>query len=129
MFFSWLPTSSTFGEYTIQGVTKYNNKQYKIWDIIIKGNSYTFKNLETKLKKKKNLSGNSKNVVYITEYSDCKEIYIGSTQAPNIRTSLHKSNIKIEGNKKLNVLKHLYQCSWGKFEIMRIYQNNDYMLF
>ena len=60
--------------------------------------------------------------------NECKEIYIGSTQALNTRKSLHKSNIKIEENRKLNVSKHLYQCSRGKFNIMPIYQNNDYTL-
>ena len=69
----------------------------------------------------------SKNLVYIIECSKCKEIYIGSTQALNTRTSLHRSNIKIEGNRKLNVSKHLCKCSQGKFKIMPIYQTN-YML-
>ena len=55
-----------------------------------------------------------------------QKIYIGSTQALNIRTSFHRSNIKIEENKKLNVSKHLYQCSRGKFKIIPIYQTNDY---
>ena len=44
-----------------------------------------------------------------------KKKYIGSTQAFNTRTSLHKSNIKIEENRKLNVSKHLYECNWSKF--------------
>ena len=81
-----------------------------------------------KFKINKNLSCNSKNVVYIIEYIECKEIYKGSTRALNTSTSLHKSNIKIEENSKLNVSKHLYQCSRGKFYIMPIYQNNDYTL-
>ena len=53
---------------------------------------------------------------------------LGSTQALNKRTSLHKSNIKIEENRKLNISKHLYQWSRGNFNIMPIYQNNDYTL-
>ena len=119
-------TSSIFGENTTQGVTKCKNKRCKICDIIIEDNSYTFKNHETKFKMNlKNLSCNSKNVVYIIECSECNEIFIGSTQALNTRTSLHKSNIKIEENTKLNVPKHLYQCSRGKFTIMLIYQTND----
>ena len=103
--------SSTFGENTTQGVTKCNNKQCKIYDIIIEGKSYSFKIPETKFKIIKNSSCNSKNVVYIIECNECKEIYIGSTQALNTRISLHKSNIKIEENRKVNVSKHLYQCS------------------
>ena len=54
-----------------------------------------------------------------------QRIYIGSTQALNTRKPLHKSNIKIEDNKKLNVSKHLYQCSRGIFKIMPIYRTND----
>ena len=102
--------SSTFGENATLGVTKCNNKWCKIYDMIIEGKSYTFKNPKTKFKINKNLSCNSKNVVYIIECSECKEIYIGSTQALNTRTSFHRSNIKIEENRKWNVSKHLYQC-------------------
>ena len=57
-----------------------------------------------------------------------KEIYIGSTKVLDTRASLHKSNIKIEENRKFNVSKNLYQCNWGKFDIMPINQNNDYTL-
>ena len=95
---------------------------------LYEGKSYSFKNQETKFKINEDLSCNSKNVVYIIKYSECKEIYIGSRQALNTRTSLHRSYIKIEENRKLDVLKHLYQTSQGKFEIMPIYQTNDYKL-
>ena len=99
-----------------------------ICDIVIEGKSYTFKDPVTRFKINKNLSCNSKNVVHIIEYNECKEIHIGSTQALNTRTSLHKSNIKREENRNLNVSKHRYQCSRGKFKIMPIYQINDYTL-
>ena len=82
-------TSSTFEKNTTQGVTKCKNKRSKICDIIIEGKSYTFKNPETKFKINKNLSCNSKNLVYVIECNECKKIYIGSTQALNTRTSLH----------------------------------------
>ena len=103
---------------------KCNYKRCKICDVIIEGKSYTFKNPETKFKINKNLSFNSKNIVYIIERSECKEI--GSTQALNTRTSLYKSNIKITENRKLNISKHLLECSQGEFKIMPIYQTNDY---
>ena len=96
-----------------------------MWYIIIEGKSYTFENSETKFKINKNLSCNSKNVVYLIECAECKEILIGLTQALNTRTSLHSSNIKIEENGKLNVSKRLYLRSRGKFNIIPIYQNND----
>ena len=75
--------------------------------MIKEGKSYTFKNPETKFRINKNLSCNSKNLVYIIECSRSKEIYIKSTQALNTRTSLHMSNIKIEENRKLNVSKYV----------------------
>ena len=98
-------TSFTFGENTTKGVTKCNNKWCKISDIILEGKSYTFKNLETKFKMNKDLSCNSKNVVYIIEYSKCKEIYIGSTQALNTRTSLYKSNYQNRRKRKIKCIK------------------------
>ena len=76
----------------------------------------------------KDLSCDSKKVVYIIEYSRCKEIYIGSTQALKTKISLHRSNIKIAEKRKLNVSKHLYGSSLGEFEIMPKYQTKDYML-
>ena len=96
-----------------------------VCDIIIERKSYTFKNPETRFKINKDLSCNSKNVVYIIECSKCKEIYIWSTQALNTRISLHKSNIKITENRKLNVSKHPYECRQG-YKIMPTYQSNDY---
>ena len=53
----------------------------KICDLIIEGKSFTFKNPETKFKIIKDLSCNSKNVVYIIECSECKEI-----SSPSCRT-------------------------------------------
>ena len=85
----------------MQWVTKCNNKRCKICDIIIAGKSLTFK----KFKINKDLSCNTKNVVYIIKCSKCKEDYIGPTQALDTRISLHKSNIKITENRKLNVSK------------------------
>ena len=96
--------------------------------MIIEEKSYTFKNREARFKINKDLSCNSKNVVYVIECSKCKEIYVGSTQALNTRTSRHRSNIKITENRKLNVSKHVYECSLGDFKIMSIYQTNDYTL-
>ena len=55
-------TPSTFGENTTQGVTKCNNKRCKICDIIMQGKSYTFKDTETKLKKKLKLQFKKRNL-------------------------------------------------------------------
>ena len=51
-------------------------------------------------------------------------MYIGSLDA---RTSLHRNNIKIEENRKLNVSKHLYESSLGKFLKMLIFQTLKYL--
>ena len=99
-----------------------------ICDINMEGKSYTFKNPETKFRMNKILNCNSKNVVYIIECNKCKEINIGSTQALNTRISLHESNIKITRNRKLNVSKHLYKCSQGKFKVKPIFQTKDYTI-
>ena len=50
----------------------------------------------------KNLSCNSKNLVYIIECRNCKKAYIGLTQALSNRISLQKKNsIKLSENRKL----------------------------
>ena len=64
-------------------------------DIIIEEKPYTFKNQKTKFMMNKDLSWNSKSVVYIIECDKCKEVYIGSTQALSTKIPLNKSNIKI----------------------------------
>ena len=89
---------------------------------------YTFENPKTKFRINKNLSCNSKNVVYTIECNKYKEVCIGSMQALNTRISLHKSNIKLPENRKLNAFKYLHKCSNGIFKTMSIYQTNDYTL-
>ena len=91
-----------------------------------KEKSYTFKNKETKFIINKDLSCNSKNIVYIIE---CNKVYIGFTQALNTRISFHKSNIIIPENRKLNVTKDLYECNHGEFKTMPIYETNDITSF
>ena len=60
-------TSSTFRENKTQGDTKCKNKRCGVCDIIIEGKPYTFKNPKRKFIMNKDLSCNSKNVVYIIE--------------------------------------------------------------
>ena len=93
-------------EFTTQRVHKCKNKRCRIWE------GKSFKTPEKKFIINQNLNFNTKNVVYIIECINVwKEEYIGSTQALNTRISLHKSNIRILENRKLNVCKHLYECS------------------
>ena len=58
-----------------QEITKCNKKLCKICDIIIEGKSYNFKHAETKFKMNKNLSCNSKNILYIIKCSKSKKKY------------------------------------------------------
>ena len=58
---------------------------------------------KTKVRINKNLSCKSKNIVYIIECYKCKKVYIGSTQTLNTRIALHKSNIKLPENRKLDI--------------------------
>ena len=51
-----------------------------------------------------------------------------STQGCNTKTSIHRSSIRIEENRKLDVLKHLYQSSRVKCKIMPIHQTSDFTL-
>ena len=73
----------------------------------------------------KNVSCNTKNVVYVIECCKCKKVDIGSTQTLNNRVTLHRSNIKLLENRKHYVSKHLYECSNGMFKIKSIYQTDD----
>ena len=90
--------------------------------------NYIFENPKIKFKMNKNLSFNSKNVVYIIECDNCKEAYIISAQTFNTRISLRKINTELPENRKLNVSKHLYQSSKDVFKTILIYQTNDYTL-
>lgn len=119
-------TSAKFGNNTTHGVKKCENKKCGVCDILIEGNHYKFKNTSTPFEIRKNLTCNSKNVVYVMECSNCAENYIGCTQALNYRVALHKSNIKIADNRYLNVSKHIATCGNAKFKVMPILQTTNY---
>ena len=119
-------TSAYLGNYTTQGVTKCNKKRCGVCDILIEGRSYQLKNSHIPFNIKRNLTCNSKNVIYVIECTNCEDNYIGCTQSLNQRTSLHRSNIKIAANRTLHVSKHIFQCSNGAFRIAPIFQCDDY---
>ena len=48
--------------------------------------------------------------------------------ALNTSISLHKSNIRIPENRKLDISKYQYECSEYRFKVMSRYQTNDYTL-
>ena len=50
------------------------------------------------------------------------------TKTPNKRIPLYKSNHKLLEDRKIHVSKHLYDCCQGDFNIMPIYQINNFYL-
>ena len=56
---------------------KCKQKRGGVWDSIIDGKSYTFENPKTKFMINKDVSCDSKNIVYIMKCNKFKEVYIG----------------------------------------------------
>ena len=107
-------------------------KKFGVCNIKI-GQSYTFKDSKNTFIINKNLSCNSKNVILIIECENCKQTFIGFTKDFNTRISLHKSNIKIEINRKLNiflnvVIDYLKQCQYFKQTITIYYKSKKMIL-
>ena len=94
-------TSIKFGNYIMQGVSKYKNRIYKRCNVIILKNYCT-------LKKNNIVDGNlrndSKNIIYVIKCSKRKEIYIGCTQARSDNVSSHKRNVKLLETRKPFIL-------------------------
>ena len=106
-------------------VTKCNKANCGVCDVIIEADTYQFKNHPVPFKINRNLTCDSRNVVYAMECAGCDQIYIGLSQKFNERVSLHKSNIKIPANRKLFVSKHIFSCGKGKFRIIPFYQSDN----
>ena len=125
--FKKILTSAKFRENdNIIGVKKCGSKKCEICDILIEGNSYKFKNTTKPFEIRKNLTCNSPNVIYVMECNTCHENYVGMTHKLNERTNIHKSNIRIEVNRKLHVSKHMADCSKNGFRIIPILQSDNY---
>ena len=93
-------TSAKFNNQEVIGVKKCENSKCGVCNVLIEGKEYYFKNATKAFEIRKNLTCNSHNVIYALECENCRENYIGLTQDLQNRTSLHKSNIKIEANRK-----------------------------
>ena len=112
-------TSSTLKN-TTQGVTKCKTKRCKICDIIVEGKPYTFKNPESKFKINKNLSCNLKNVVYVIECNECKEIWPTTTvcRSRNSTTGLLATSSQVGVTSLHNISlmgrKYNYNYEWKK---------------
>ncbi len=80
-----------------------------------------FKNPETKFRRNEDCNSKSR--------TNVKKHTYDQHNSSLSRISLHKSNFEIAKNRKLNVSKHLYECSQCNFEVLSIYETNDYTLF
>ena len=90
----------------MHGVSKCKNRRCVVCNIIKEGKSYTFEKTKITFIINRNLSFNSKNVVYIIKYTNYNEIYIGYIKALN-----NESNITLPENRKLFISEYLYECS------------------
>ncbi|KAJ8018211.1 hypothetical protein HOLleu_43926 [Holothuria leucospilota] len=71
---------------------------------------------------KTNFTCESKNVVYVLNCSNCNDQYIGSTKNFANRVTLHRSHIKNECYRILEVSKHIHTCGKNNFRILPFYQ-------
>ena len=88
---------------------------------IVETSEVKFRNSNVTFKLKNNFSCNSKFVIYLI-VCGCGLEYIGECQNLKQRTRLHRSNLKCERNRVLNVSKHLYNCGDGTFKLYPFYQ-------
>ena len=71
---------------------------------------------------------NSKFVIYTLICDNCDKKYIGECSEVRQRMNLHKSDIKLHQNRKLQVSKHIHNCADGKFKFCIIYQSDSNVL-
>ena len=88
---------------------------------LVEATSIKFKNSDNVFVLKSNFTCNSKNVIYLIVCS-CGLEYIGECQNLKQRTRLHRSNLKCERNRVLNVSKHLFACCKNAFRLYPFYQ-------
>ena len=76
-----------------------SQKQY-VCNIILEGKYYTFKKPKKTFIINRNLCCNFRNLLYIIQFTNSKQIYIGCAQSLYNSVSLHKSNIKLLDHRK-----------------------------
>ena len=117
-------TSAKISEKRTPGSKKCNKPRCTLCSKIIEGTSYEFNNSEQFIIQRE-LTCDSKNVIYVLKCNGCNLNYIGVTNDLRKRIANHKSNVKVENNRMLNVSIHIHECA-NKFQFMPIYQNHNY---
>ena len=110
------------------GVFKCNRARCKLCDIIITGNSFTFRPKICKFDIKSTMNCNTCNCIYVIECQGCSKLYIGETNNLRLRTNLHRDHCN--KNIGLDVSRHIFSCTVNKsikFKIMPFYKmtSND----
>ena len=119
-------TSAKFGTQSQHKVRKCGRPRCGLCPILIEGDSYTFPSTGEIFEIKRDLTCCSKNVIYILECIRCRSTYIGSTSLKlSVRMNVHRSQIKRDVYRFLNVSEHIHKFSENKFKVMPIYQNDN----
>ena len=103
-------------------ISKCNRPRCKICPIIIQGEKIHFSATDEDFIVKSNLTCESRNVVYVLNCSNCNDQYIGSTKNFANRVTLHRSQIRNECYRNLEVSKHIHTCGKNNFRISPFYQ-------
>ena len=84
---------------------------------VIVSSTYKTKNGQI-IKRNANLNCKSKDLLYLLICDKCKEEYNGETGIQlNLRTNLHRNQIKKKIYRKLKVSKHIHKCGKNKFSV------------
>ena len=63
-----------------------------------------------------------KDCIYVINCPGCEQYYIGKTVSLRHRMTTHRSNIKHEDQRVMEVSKHLDSCGKGKFRVTPFYR-------
>ena len=96
-------------------VTKCNEPRCGTCNLIITGQSITFKNGKT-WKVNSDMNCLSINIIYAIICPKCETFYIGQTENLRNRVTVHKEQIKHEKYRHLHVSEHLNLCNGGNFK-------------
>ena len=118
----------TCAEFTSKtpGVKKCNDKRCKCCNVLLIGNSYTFKHTQTKFTVKTSFTCRSFNLIYVIICPGCGEEYIGETGGTKTRlkdrVTVYRQHISNPEYEMIKVEEHLRECGAGNFKIFPFLQ-------
>lgn len=91
--------------------------------VLREGSSYVFNNIDMTFHLKSNFTCTTKNLIYALQCEHCGAQYIGETGGElRLRINVHRQQIRDDSLRHLNVSKHLFACSNGKFNVFPFYK-------